>query len=146
MREMNLRRILLGGLLAGLIINLSEFVLNGVVLMERAEAAMAEMGLQYASWSMPFFVVMAFLYGIGLVALYAAIRPRFGPGPGTALLAGLFFWVFVALFPSLTYAAIGFGQGMIAISVVWTIVELPVAALAGAWVYREGALARVPAL
>jgi hypothetical protein len=147
MKGMSYGRIVLGGLLAGLIINLSEFVLNGVVLMDRMEAAMAGMGLEYAAWAMPAYMVMAFLWGIGLVALYAAIRPRFGPGPRTALGAGLAFWVFVSLLPSIAFAAMGFGDGLIAISLVWTVVEMPVAAVAGAWVYREAEeVARVPAL
>ena len=35
------------------------------------------------------FVVM----GIGLIWLYAAIRPRYGPGPRTAAIAGFVMWL-----------------------------------------------------
>ena len=34
-------------------------------------------------------VVLIFLVGILLIWLYAAIRPRYGAGPGTAVLAGV---------------------------------------------------------
>ncbi|NIP79705.1 MAG: hypothetical protein GWM90_11010 [Gemmatimonadetes bacterium] len=147
MNGMNYRRILLGGLLAGLVINISEFVLNGIVLMDQAEAMMAAMGLQYTSWAMPAFVIMAFVWGLGLVTLYAAVRPRFGAGPWTALGVGLGFWLFVSVLPSVMFAAMGLGAGMIGISLVWTLVELPLAAEVGAWAYREAeAPARAPAL
>ena len=40
------------------------------------------------------FVFFAFLLGIVTVWLYAAIRPRFGAGAKTAVIAGLFVWFF----------------------------------------------------
>src|SRR5437667_4515115 len=38
------------------------------------------------------FVIGGFVLGVLLVWLYAAIRPRFGPGPKTSLIAGLVLW------------------------------------------------------
>src|SRR5207249_12113958 len=43
------------------------------------------------------FVVWDIVMGIGLVWLYAAIRPRFGPGAKTAVIAGLALWFFIGL-------------------------------------------------
>jgi hypothetical protein len=43
-----------------------------------------------AAWS---FVLWGFLVGIFAVWLYAAIRPRYGDGPKTALCAGAVVWV-----------------------------------------------------
>jgi hypothetical protein len=147
MNGMNYRRIILGGLLAGLVLNISEFVLNGVVLMDEAEAMMASLGLEYASWAMPAFVIMAFVWGLGLVGLYAAVRPRFGPGPMTALAVGLAFWLFVSAGPTLMFAAMGVGGSLIGISLAWAFVEMPVAAVVGAWAYKEKeALETAPAL
>ena len=136
---MNYSRILLGGLLAGLVINVSEFVLNGVILMEAMEDELAMMDAAFAPWAMPFYVVMAFLWGIAMVWLYAAIRPRFGLGWRTALVVGLFFWIFVSVLPTLANMAMGITlDGLVGIGLLWTFVELPAAAVVGSWLYREG--------
>ena len=136
---MNYTRILLGGLLAGLVINAGEFLLNGVILADAMETELAAMGAAFEPWAMPYYVVMAFLWGIAMVWLYAAVRPRFGPGWRTALIVGLFFWVFVAALPTLANLAIGVGlEGLTGIGLVWSLVELPAAAMVGAWLYQEG--------
>ena len=136
---MNYSRILLGGLLAGLVINAGEFVLNGVILMDTMEAELELMDAAFAPWAMPYYVVMAFLWGIAMVWLYAAVRPRFGLGWRTALVVGLFFWVFVSVLPTLANLAMGVAmEGLVGIGLLWTFVELPAAAVVGAWLYREG--------
>ncbi|MDX1674290.1 MAG: hypothetical protein R3314_05740 [Longimicrobiales bacterium] len=136
---MNYTRILLGGLLAGVVINLSEFLLNGVVLMDAMEAELELMDAAFAPWAMPFYVVMAFLWGIAMVWLYAAIRPRFGPGWRTAVMVGVFFWVFVTVLPTFANMAMGIAmEGLVGIGLIWTLVELPAAAVVGSWLYQEG--------
>lgn len=137
MGGINWKRVFVGGLLAGVVINLSEFILNGVVLMEAMEASMAGMNLEFAAWAMPFYVVMAFIWGFALVTLYAAVRPRFGPGPGSAISVGIGFWVIAVLMPTLSYAAMGMGGGMLGIGLIWTFVEMVVAASVGGWAYQE---------
>jgi len=86
------------------------------------------------------FIVLDFLYGISLVYLYAAIRPRYGPGPKTAIWAGLIMWVIAVLLRELGEAP--FGVIPLRLSLVGTVVGLvlmPVAALAGARFYSEPA-------
>ena len=91
--NINLARVILGGIVAGLVINFSEFVLNQVVLLSDMTTALARMNLPPVGGSaIPVFIVLGFVGGIAAVWLYAAIRPRFGAGPKTALIAGLFFW------------------------------------------------------
>src|SRR5207249_8900333 len=46
------------------------------------------------------FILFGFVLGVGCVWLYAAIRPRFGPGVGTAACAGAVVWFFAYLYPS----------------------------------------------
>jgi hypothetical protein len=135
---MNYKRILIGGLAAGVIINLSEFLLNGVVLREAAEAEMARLNLVYAGWAMPMYVVMAFAWGFFLAWAYAALRPRFGAGPGTALVAAAVLWTVGYVFPSMSVLAMGLGTGsMYAIALAWGAVEVILAALAAGYLYRE---------
>jgi hypothetical protein len=89
MSSTNWKRVILGGLLAGVVINVSESILNGVVLAKDWEAAMAALGKpQMGGNQVGVFVLWGFLVGVFAVWLYAAIRPRYGAGPKTALCAG----------------------------------------------------------
>jgi hypothetical protein len=135
---MNWKRILLGGLLAGVVINASEFLLNGVVLADEMAADMERLGLQFASWAMIAYVAMAFVYGLFLAWLYAALRPRFGPGGRTALVAAAALWVAAYLLPTVGFMAMGVGGGSAyAVSLVWGAAELVIAALLAGYMYRE---------
>ena len=40
------------------------------------------------------YIVMDLVIGMLLAYTYAAIRPRFGPGPKTAIIAAMMFWIF----------------------------------------------------
>ena len=140
MAKINLSRMLLGGLLAGLVINTGEFVLNGVILAAEWEAVRTSLGLgAFDPAQMAASVVITFLYGIVLIWIYAAIRPRFGPGPKTAVIAGLTLWVLSYVLFISTLQAGGMVTTTLTITtIIWGVFEAPLAAIAGAWVYREG--------
>jgi drug/metabolite transporter (DMT)-like permease len=86
-------------------------------------------------------VVLGFVFGILVTWLYAAIRPRYGAGPRTAVLAGVAAGLLMGVFPD-----IGWGLTLRLIPArVWaadavvSLVALVIAALLGAWVYKEQA-------
>jgi len=140
MAGINVARMLLGGLLAGLVFNVGEFVLNHVVLKEQWAAVMAKAGMEaFAAWQIAGYIVLTFLFGIVLIWIYAAMRPRFGPGPKTAVIAGLTMWAVGWLLVGASFAIAGlFPADLTAVVIVWGLFEAPIAALAGAWPYREG--------
>ena len=81
---------------------------------------------------------MAFAYGLALAWLYAALRPRYGAGPRTALLATAAVWVLAYLIPTVMYLAMGAGsQGTYTIAVVWGLVELLIAGQIAGYLYQE---------
>ena len=139
MGNISIKRMLLGGLLAGLVICLGEYIVGWLILGEQwaevlAEAGTGELGaIQIASLA-----IIALLYGIALIWIYAAIRPRFGPGPKTAIIAGLTMWV-VAYFLVCAYVIVigAYPAGLLIAAAVWGLFELPIAAAAGAWFYQE---------
>ncbi len=137
--RMNMTRVFLGGLLAGLIINISEFVLNMAILGQRMQARMAQMNLPPVSGNAVIvFVAMGFLIGIGMMWLYAAIRPRYGAGPGTAMIAGAAVWFFGYFYSSITAMAMGMWSARLTAAVLlWGLVEVLIGALAGGYVYQE---------
>ena len=139
MGNINITRMLLGGLLAGLVIGVGEYVLGWLILGEQWAEVLAEAGTEeFGGGQIAAFVVVGFLYGIALIWIYAAIRPRFGPGPKTAVVAGLTMWA-VAWFLVSTYVmVIGmYPAGLFIAATVWGLFELPIAAVAGAWLYQE---------
>jgi hypothetical protein len=87
---------------------------------------------------MTFYIIMDFIVGILTVWLYAAIRPRYGPGPKTAIYAGLTVWFLAYVRSRLGWVAMGvFSTGLMAFAVLWAFVEMILASLAGAWLYKE---------
>lgn len=133
-------RVVLGGVLAGVIINLSEFVLNMVVLRADMTSAMAVLGKDQAAMDagIPLWALWSFIVGLAGVWLYAAIRPRYGAGPKTAAIAGIAVWVFSCLTFGIGMKAMGLMTDKITcIALAWGLVEDLVAFQLGAWVYKE---------
>ncbi len=139
MSRINWNRVLLGGLVAGLILNLVDFVLNRLILGDRWNAALAvlgvpEMGGAATGWA----IVTHFLIGIFTIWLYAAVRPRFGPGPKTAAYAGLASWMAFGLIYTVSQSAVGvFPRDLLVVNLLVFLVVAPLAAVAGAWPYQE---------
>lgn len=139
---MNIGRIVLGGLLAGLILNIGEGALHAVVLADAMTATYERLNvaLPEAPGGLVWLAAMTFAQGILGVWLYAAMRPRLGAGPKTAVIAGLVVWALSAVYGAI-YLHAGF-IGVFTNDIVWTpvawgLVEFPLAMLAGAKLYRE---------
>jgi hypothetical protein len=82
-------------------------------------------------------VLTGFMQGIATVWLYAAIRPRFGPGPKTALIAGMGVW-FLTSWIHVLWAV--FTSVRLTVVITPVAASLPIvmlAAMAGAWLYKE---------
>ncbi len=138
MGKINIIRVLLGGLLAGVVVNIFEFVTNGVVLASQWETSMKSLGHQMPRLAPIAFIVWGFVIGIGAIWLYAVARPRFGPGPKTAAITGAGYWVFGYAAPNAGYGAMGlFPLRLLVIGTVVGLVEVIVASLLGAWLYKE---------
>jgi hypothetical protein len=136
---MNARGLIVGGLVAGLIINISEYVLNEPVLGADMMAAMTAHNLPPIGGSaIAVFVTLGFALGLLLVWLYAAIRPRFGPGPKTAAIAGVVVWFLAYFWSTAGLCVMGvFPARLLLIGLAWGFVELIVAAIVGGRLYSE---------
>src|SRR5437867_2244120 len=107
MNNMNFGRVLLGGLVAGLVLNIGEFLLNGVVLANEMKAFNAQHNFPEPGPSfLVVAVVLTFVLGIVLVLGYACIRPRFGPGVKTAIIASLFAWFGICFYNGIILAMV----------------------------------------
>ncbi len=139
MNKINFGRVLLGGIVAGVILNLGEMALNGKILAAQMTDFFKRCGFPEPGTN--FFIIaiaITFVLGIVIVLGYAAIRPRFGPGPKTAIIAGLFAWFGVIVYGQMIGLALGIEPGNVfAITVGWELVEYLLAAFAGAALYKE---------
>jgi len=137
----NTKKVLLGGIVAGVVMNVIDFVVQYILgARMKAESDAFEPGMADAMMTgsaIATSVVMDLILGIALVWTYAAIRPRFGPGPRTAMYAGALFWVLASIFFS------GFmHMGMMSSGLWWSfaffgLVNFLLSAWAGAKVYSE---------
>jgi hypothetical protein len=140
MGNVNRNRVILGGLLAGVIINASEFLINGLVLRQDWADVMTKLGKppDPSPMMLVAFNLIGFISGILMVWLYAAIRSRYGAGPKTALMVALTLWVIGYAFPAVGQAGLGLlPTQLVATATGLGLIEVILAGLAGASVYRE---------
>jgi len=141
MASINTGKVIVGGLVAGVVANVIDFVTNMYVLApDYADLARAH-NMDPAAFNSPAvaatWIAVDFVFGVMLVWTYAAVRPRLGPGVSTAVLAAL--PIFLA--PTLVifgFTMMGmFTMPMFVKGTVGAIVSTFAAAVAGASVYTE---------
>jgi hypothetical protein len=141
MASINLGRVVAGGLVAGVVANAIDFVTNTYVLAadmaawaptRNLDPAAMNSGPVAATW-----MVVDFIFGLLLVFTYAAVRPRLGAGPKTAILAGLTLWFAVAII-LFGFTQMGvFPMALFVKGSICALINNLAASVAGAAVYKE---------
>jgi len=140
----NTNKVLIGGIAAGVVMNIIDFISYSYILGARMKAASDAFkpGLSdqmMTNSAMISNIVMDLVLGILLVWTYAAIRPRFGPGVKTAVYAAVLFWLLAGIFLS------GYlHMGMMSSGLWWSfaiigLINFLVSAWVGARLYSEDA-------
>ncbi|MFC1660518.1 hypothetical protein ACFL3S_03490, partial [Gemmatimonadota bacterium] len=96
MGKMNWNRIILGGLLAAVVMMVLAILNMETLQRPWLDAALELLGARTDADWWRFFAALGILClvgGIMSVWLYAAIRPRYGPGPKTAAIVGFASWL-----------------------------------------------------
>jgi hypothetical protein len=141
MGKVNWTRVFIGGLIAGVVINVLCFAAWWSFIRPGLIATLQALGqpAQETVSATVLMVVLFFLMGILAIWLYAAIRPRYGAGPGTAALAGLAAGLMFGVFPDIGWGlTLRLIPGRVwAMDAVVTLVVMVIATLLGAWVYKE---------
>lgn len=140
MNQINVVGVLKGGFAAALIMNISEFVLNVPVAGAQMESELALRNLPPANGGaqIAVFVGLTALLGFITVWLYAAIRPRLGPGPVTAMCAGLIVWTCSYLYSAIAIGTVGIhSMGLVLTLIVWSLAEMLIASAVGGFLYTE---------
>jgi len=137
----NSGKVVAGGLLAGFVMNVLDMTWNYTVLAADMKAMVDQLHLNPAvmtdfSYAIPW-IVVDFVLGLVIVWNYAAMRPRLGPGPKTAVLAGLVPYVAVtAVLCGFTAMGV-FNEAMMVKGSAFALITTLAGSLAGAWAYKE---------
>lgn len=137
----NTGRLIVSGLVSGVVGNVIDGVANSTVMAPEMQDLTKRFGMDPAmaqsfAAAVPW-IVVDFIFGFVMIFTYVAIRPRFGAGPKTAMIA--------AFLPFLATSAVVYGftsMGMMSMPAFWTgtfeaLVSTQIAALAGAALYKE---------
>jgi hypothetical protein len=140
MKNINTGKALLGGIVAALIIDLIEGVMNGVVLKADWAAAMQALGKsgEVSGTAIAIYNLGGLLYGIIGVWLYCALISRYGKGSITAAKAGLVVWALTSALPSLMWLPSGILPGnLMGYGLIVDFVAILLGVTMGALLYRE---------
>lgn len=141
METINWRRVVLGGMLAGVVMIVLATACTALFIgrQELRTAVRTFRPTASGSAALVFFVFVFLFLGLLMTWWYAAIRPRFGAGPKTAAIAGLAVWL------------VAMGQMLKSVATYEPSVNLPPGPMlpilylamivasteVGAWVYKE---------
>lgn len=101
MSKINVAKVIPAGLLAGIVLAIFSYVSDNFLLAEQwqtvAQLRNLDLMLMGGTPALITSVITNLLVGMIVALTYAAIRPRFGKGPGTAAIAAFFIFVPQAL-------------------------------------------------
>ncbi|MGP8270647.1 MAG: hypothetical protein ACLQLH_11315 [Terracidiphilus sp.] len=140
MGKINLGRVIIGGIVAGIVSDILGFLVDGVVLAHKWNAGMTALDHGDFSSSMwIWFSLLGIVSGIVMIWIYAGIRPRFGAGVQTAICAGVAVWIVGVLIPNLSFMWVAglFSRRLCAYTTAGALVEVVLGAIAGAAIYKE---------
>jgi hypothetical protein len=140
MGKVNLGRVILCGIVAGIVLDILGYLADGVWLAVVWRNQMKRLGQpEFSSTQILWFNLLGLFTGIVLIWVYAAIRPRFGPGVKTAICAGVAVWVVGVLIPNLSFMWVSglFGRRLTLHTTAAGLIEVVAGAIAGAAIYKE---------
>jgi hypothetical protein len=144
MGRINYGRVIAGAIVASIFYFIADGFIHGALLGREHMAAVTGAGKVVKDDPTAYAYFAAFDLGKGLVVMliYAAARPRFGPGVKTAIWVGLVAWLALEALPVIAWMPFPFYEKLF----YWKwigleIVPMVVGAILGAWIYKEPALA-----
>jgi hypothetical protein len=128
-------RVVLCGSIAGVV----WYLLSAVLLALFAQDLLAavQKAAPYPRWDGASLLAIDLMMGIWAMWLYSAIAPQYGAKPGTAMIAGVAWWIMKTL-QSAKWAGLGLiPLRVILVPLATTLVAVLLASLLGAWLYER---------
>lgn len=141
MGKINYGRVILGGIVGGIVGATIEWFFNGVLLGPLWDDAMKSLNRPNVLPGQAFIIALYLMIiagGILVIWIYAAIRPRFGAGVRTAIYAGLVGWFLSTPLSNLENFVNGlFGPRLMLYDTLIGLVAAVAGAVIGAALYKE---------
>jgi hypothetical protein len=146
MTKINVGRMLLGGIVAGILLFLADGFIHEKLLKDDWMAMMRAAGRSVEGeehgGDMAYFAVFELLRGLAIAWLYAVIRAHYGPGPKTAICAALTVWGLMFPLAFLQLVPIGiFSMNMLTMWSLYELITSVVAGLVAGALYKDAAAA-----
>jgi len=141
MGHINWARVILGGVIAAVILFVAGFIIHGVILEPEWAVwqAMGHMPLALSQGAMiVIWVIVSLINGLTGLWIYAGIRPRYGAGAKTALIAGFILWLVGGLVAALVQFSLGIvPHEVVVVGAIGSLIADLIAILVGAYFYKE---------
>jgi hypothetical protein len=139
MTQINMQRVALGALAAGAVIFVAEGIFSQFYMgpmQASLEAYNLSMDVTVSGFVLA--ALVSLLIGFALVWFYAAVRPRFGPGPKAAALVSVVLWLGGYVPSVLGFKMMGmFTDWLLVFWALTGLIEVIVATMVGGWLYME---------
>ena len=141
MYKINWVRVLVGGLVASIILFLTDGFLHERLALGLWQAVYADLGVaepKHNAYALVYFAIFELGRGFISIYLYALMRSCCGAGPKTAALAGIVAWIAFSVSGPAQFIPLGFYSHALWIKVgAFQFITSIVAAVAGAFLYRD---------
>ena len=142
MQKLNWGRLIIGGLIATVILFITDGLLHEMLLRSDWEALVTALGSHPPEaghgTAMVYFVIFELGRGFGSIFLYALMRPFHGAGPKTAMYAGVATWLAFSVTGPAQFIPLGFySTGLWVKAAAFQLVTSLVAAVAAAAIYKD---------
>jgi hypothetical protein len=141
--KLNWSRIIIGGLIAAIILFLTDGFFHERVVGADWKAVYATLGAnepQHSGGGIAYFAIFELGRGLISILVYALMRPFFKPGPKTAVLAGIVTWLAFSVTGPAQFIPLNFYSNSLWIKVAaFQLATSIIAALAGGAIYKDSA-------
>ncbi len=141
MYKINWLRVLVGGLVASIILFVTDGFLHERLALGLWQAVYADLGVaepKHNAYALIYFAIFELGRGFISIYLYALMRSCCGAGPKTAALAGIVAWIAFSVTGPAQFIPLGFYSHALWIKVgAFQFITSVVAAVAGAFLYRD---------
>jgi hypothetical protein len=140
MGKINLVRLLLAGLVAGVVGDILGYLVDGVLLAQRWSDELLALGRnEFSATQIVEFNLIGIVFGLVSIVIYVAFRPLFGANWKTAIYAGATAWVIGVLLPNASFMAVTelFSKHLTFYTTAGGLVEAVAGTVAGAYFYKQ---------
>ena len=150
MTNINFARLFVGGLIASVLLFVSDGFLHEQVFKQYWEYVYQGVGAKQPdpshSWALLYFFIFELGRGFLAILLYVLMRPFYGVGPKTAVLSAMVAWLAFSVTAPAEFIPLGFyGRRLWVMVAAAQLVTSIIANLIAAWIYRDPATTATPA-